>query len=463
MVENNFFNNYEEYINNLQEKLFRIQVKYNEGQSWAFTDFEKGLLSADIFNKINNCRMDTFIEGVDPKYILSREDVEFVAEYGALDVNGQLLKTILRNDLLDRLALLKDVLKSVAVFSYFDSFDGITKRTKFKEDVVKTFGSQKALSIAAIERIKQARGATYQSSPHFMREQERLENANKALRFANHIITFDDDYLCKLLASYYDIKYKYYDWFRRMALKEENDNGFVYQEHHALMQRINGDISCLGNKRNLLEEEQNDVKKVSSDLIAFLDAVAEFDLSKYGVKKEKKSIFKKGIVENNRDVLFEVFKGLILLPGTFNYIIDNLAIDDASDTKAYDAKKAFDKFFADTYGEDITYVSLTDFVNDFRRAVTSYSKKIIEQYEKVIETSKNSVTNYANSLDISFGKALSQSQVISDIHLGYTGKESILLPGFTFDELESMYFSLKSYIIDNVTNETDLDNVIKKV
>ena len=60
-------------------------------------------------------------------------------------------------------------------------------------------------------------------------------------------------------------------------------------------------------------------------------------------------------------------------------------------------------------------------------------------------------------------KALSQSQVISDIHLGYTGKESVLLPGFTFEELESMYFSLKSYIIDNVNKESELEIITKKV
>ena len=266
-----------------EHKAIGLQVKYNEGQSWAYTDHEKGLLSDEDFYKINDSRMDTYVEGVDSKYILSREDVEFIAEYGALDVDGQLLKTILRKDLLDRLALIKQIFRSVVIFSYFDSFDGITKRTKFKDDVVKTFGSEKEKSVKMLERIKQTRGANYQNSPHFLETKQRLDNANKALRFAEHIITFDDDYLYRLLASYYEVKYNYYDWYRRMSLKEENDNGFVYQEHLGLMQKINGDISCLSVKRKTLEEEQGEARKVSSDLIKFLEAIADFDLTKFDV------------------------------------------------------------------------------------------------------------------------------------------------------------------------------------
>lgn len=464
MEEKDFFINYENYINGLQERLFRLQVKYNEGQSWAYTDHEKGLLSDEDFYKINDSRMDTYVEGVDSKYILSREDVEFIAEYGALDVDGQLLKTILRKDLLDRLALIKQIFRSVVIFSYFDSFDGITKRNKFKDDVVKTFGSEKEKSVKMLERIRQTRGANYQNSPHFLETKQRLDNANKALRFAEHIITFDDDYLYRLLASYYEVKFNYYDWYRRMSLKEENDNGFVYQEHLGLMQKINGDISCLSVKRKTLEEEQGEARKVSSDLIKFLEAIADFDLTKFEEKKEKKSLFRRNIQESNKDVLFEVFTALLLLPGTFNYVINNLALEgEDKDNNAYDAKECFDKFFNDTYGEDTTFVSLINFVNDFRKAVTAYSKKIISQYESVIKKSETSVTDYTKGLDSSFMKALSQSQVISDIHLGYTGKESILLPGFTFEELESMYFSLKSYIIDNVNKESELEIITKKV
>lgn len=464
MEEKDFFINYENYINGLQERLFRLQVKYDEGQSWAYTDHEKGLLSDEDFYKINDSRMDTYVEGVNSKYILSREDVEFIAEYGALDVDGQLLKTILRKDLLDRLVLIKQIFRSVVIFSYFDSFDGITKRTKFKDDVVKTFGSEKEKSVKMLERIKQTRGTNYQNSPHFLEIQQRLDNANKALRFAEHIITFDDEYLYRLLASYYEVKFNYYDWYRRMSLKEENDNGFVYQEHLGLMQKINGDISCLSVKRKTLEEEQSEARKVSSDLIKFLEAIADFDLTKFEEKKEKKSLFRRNVQESNKDVLFEVFTALLLLPGTFNYVINNLALEgEDKDNNAYDAKECFDKFFNDTYGEDTTYVSLINFVSDFRKAVTAYSKKIISQYEGVIKRSETSVTDYTKGLDSSFMKALSQSQVISDIHLGYTGKESVLLPGFTFEELESMYFSLKSYIIDNVNKESELEIITKKV
>ena len=248
-----------------------------------------------------------------------------------------------------------------------------------------------------------------------------------------------------------------------MSLKEENDNGFVYQEHLGLMQKINGDISCLSVKRKTLEEEQSEARKVSSDLIKFLEAIADFDLTKFEEKKEKKSLFRRNVQESNKDVLFEVFTALLLLPGTFNYVINNLALEgEDKDNNAYDAKECFDKFFNDTYGEDTTYVSLINFVSDFRKAVTAYSKKIVSQYESVIKKSETSVTDYTKGLDSSFMKALSQSQVISDIHLGYTGKESILLPGFTFEELESMYFSLKSYIIDNVNKESELEIITKK-
>lgn len=463
MEERNFFNNYEDYLNDLQDKLFRIQIRYNECQSWAFMDYEKGLLSADDYKKINNCRMDTFIEGVNSKYVLSREEVDFVVKYGEVDTNGILLKTILKSELLDRLALLKEIFRSVVIFSYFESFDGITKRMKFKEDVVSTFGKQREDSLTFIERMKKVRGANYQNSPHYKREAEKLENANKALKFAEQIITFDDEYLTRLLSSYYGIKYRYYDWYRKMSLKEENDNGFVYQEHLGLMQGINGNISCLAQKRNLLEEEQNGIKKYSSDLINFLERIAELDLTKYEIPKEKKSFFKRSVEVDTREILFEVFKDLILFPETFNYIVNCLSVEDKPEDNAYDAKVVFDKFCTETYGEDSEAISIVSFVNDFRRAVTAYYKKVIVQYEKAIENSKKGVIDYSKTLDISFGKALAQSQVISDIHLGYTGKESVLLSGFTFEELESMYFSLKRYIIDNVTNEMELNTIIKKV
>ena len=97
-MANNYFIEYNNYINDLQQELMQIQFRYNECIENVKIAKNIGELSIEEAEILLSQRMDTYYEQFDSRYRLSKTDVEFIRTYAALDKNGILLASFLKNE-----------------------------------------------------------------------------------------------------------------------------------------------------------------------------------------------------------------------------------------------------------------------------------------------------------------------------------------------------------------------------
>ena len=66
----NFFDEYTEYINELQNRILHIQLKYDECQSLISRDFSKGFIAKEVAEKMLAVRINQFVPSMDRMYRL---------------------------------------------------------------------------------------------------------------------------------------------------------------------------------------------------------------------------------------------------------------------------------------------------------------------------------------------------------------------------------------------------------
>lgn len=451
MATNNIFLDYANFVSELQNQIMKIQFRYNECQSVLSSDYEKGLIEKEVFEKLYNCRMDQFFEEYSSKYVLTMDEVSFLKNYADLDNEGKVLSTILKSIYLRKNQLFADVLKSVGTFAYYNSFDFYTKRNTFKELYIEAYTNERDKILEAVQRIKSAYGSDNPNSSKYKILMERLDKVNSALSYSREIINLDDKKFNELVASFYKVKQYYYEWFIKMQLKEEYQKGTVFTEHLVTVDNLQQTINSSVQVREQYHEETMDALNISKCLSKFLEEFMNFDYEEIADLEKKKHFSFSRKNDNNLDVLYKVFGELLKLFGVKFYIDNNFDCDEETLDKD---KEIFNLYMKRNYG-DITYVSIEDFIKRFRRCVVNYYKKLLVEYDKVFKKHDEYLESTDKKLKSLGDSSLVQARLIEQIHYGYTGTESVLLSGFTLDEVEKMYVSLKEYIANGFTFADD--------
>ena len=138
----NYFIEYTNYINDLQYKLMKIQLRYNECIENVRRTLRDGEITEEEANVLLNQRMDMYYEQYDSKYTLSKRDVEFIRTYAALDRNGMLLASFLKSEYLDKKDKLLDILEAVKIYGYLDSLSSEDARLSVKSAMFEHYNSQ---------------------------------------------------------------------------------------------------------------------------------------------------------------------------------------------------------------------------------------------------------------------------------------------------------------------------------
>lgn len=460
MAVKDYFSEYANYISTLQNRIMNIQLRYNECQSCISKDYEKGFLSDTDFDRLYDCRMDELIDGYDYKYVLSPEEVADIQKYADLDSDGKVLSTLLQYKYLHKNDVLQSIFQSVRILAYYDSLDFLTKRTVFRNNVINYYSTLKRDCENDIQKLENVYGTNANSSSNYKDLKKELERINAALRFADTIPSLNDENFLKSVVSFYKIKYYYYEWYRKMELKDEYEKGFVYSEHcdavDALQTEINSSISL----QKKLKDDGTEALEISCDLSKFLEQFIKLNIEDILENNEKKGIFTRfRNSTDNKNLLFQVFCKLINLYGVDFYLENNFEID--VDGKRLDNNSIFNLYFKRYYG-DCTFVDVDDFMSKFRKVVTSYYKKILVEYRKVLKSSDTKL-NEENSKLINISlRSRSEARLINKIYTEYNGYENVSLNGFTIEETEAIYRSLNGYILNGFSFE-DSDLIMKKV
>ena len=460
-ITSDFFEEYTEFINGLQNRIMKIQLKYNECQSLISRDFSKGFIAKEVAEKMLAVRINQFVPSMDRMYRLSKEEIDFINQYAALDTSGNVLATILKPEYLQKAELLERIKKSVKTFDYYEKLDPESKRIKIKQELVTTFTRRMEALQNKAQNILRVRGANAENSSAYQQLQTEIIKCNNALESFDQIMEYDDELLIKLFSSFYQIDYYYYDWYTKMELRSLKESDELYKEHTVTTGKAVKTATDLYEGQTTLRENYDKLQKLNNELISFLESIIDFDIEEFEdehtqsiglFKKSKKSV-------NNMETILELFTQLSLLPGTQRYLQETFYKDETQITM----EECFDRYFNSKYNKERKYVDLYNFLLTFKKQILAFYKKEIATLQKTIDSqikiNGGIVVVQGNVAEKAHNQAILQQKVYNAATYDLN---SLKKDGCTEEELEKIFRSLQAMLTPTYSFGNPADSKRKK-
>lgn len=449
----NYFIEYTNYINDLQYKLMKIQLRYNECIENVRRALRDGEITEEEANVLLNQRMDMYYEQYDSKYTLSKRDVEFIRTYAALDRNGMLLASFLKSEYLDKKDKLLGILEAVKIYGYLDSLSSEDARLSVKSAMFEHYNSQLEKIENRMNNLISMYGEKEKRSRRYL---ELDEQRNKLLKALNAIAGLDkapEEVFDRIVSQFYDVDKKYYEWFLKMQIKQEYEDGTVYQEHVDTMTTISDTTTTLVNSSDEVIKLNRTLEDTNREMFNVILGISQYDVDSALAlqEKPKKRMFRKEEL-NNKEGLFNVFVGLLTINGLKSYI--EFMYGNGKDT--INLNETFEVYFTKKYGEGTMYVDPNKFINDFRDDVIAYYKEKIEEIINKINVLNVKINSNTYLMCGNIRVGMNQAVLQRDIREQYPAKrDELMIVGFTMDELNRIYTDLKEFVGNGFSFGTD--------
>lgn len=442
----NFFDEYINFINDLQNQIMKIQLKYNECQMLIKKDYESGFIVKEVAEKMLAVKINQFVPSIDKKYRLSKAEIDLVNQYAALDNSGNILATILKPEYLEKAEVLELISKSVQTYDFYENMDATSKRIKLKADLTTAFEKRISGLKGKLSSLIRKQGENSKNTLAYQQIIDEINRCVSTIEFFDEIMDYDDQKLIQVITTFYKVDYSYYEWYKLMELKDLKEHGDLYTEHTKTMERAYSYNSDLIDRNDKIKELNEKVVSLNQSLSQFLTSVLDFDLSEPKEEK-KKGLFRKAKKYlNNKEDLKELFTSLALLPGVTNYLKDIYYKDE----ETIELSACFDRYFEKNYDQEVEYVELERFLLDFKKNIIAYYKEELEKQQKELTSliKLNNGTTIALTKNIEKGYSEAQLQERAN-NITNIDPSLLQIDGFTDDELEMMYFSLRDILTDN--------------
>lgn len=452
-MANSYFVEYNEYINGLQQELMQIQFRYNECIENVKRARESGVLSNEDFEILINQRMDTYYEKFDSEFRLAKSDVDFVKTYADLDKNGILLATFLKREYFDKKDVLVGIFDSVKVYSYLDSMNSKDAKLTVKNEMFKHYNSQLHSVDEKMKRLVDIGGENERKSKRYLELEHQKRLLIKALGVIGNLENMPQEMYEKLVEQFYSVDKKYYEWFLKMQIKHEYEDGSVYQEHVDTLNGIQETSDTLVDVSEELAKENNVLDDTKKEVFNALIGVSLIDIDRYIElqRKPKRHLFRKEEL-NNKELLFEIFEELFAVE-SLKPFIKSLYVNDVIEM---DLRSIFETYFSTKYGEDTLYVDFNKFLNDFRNEILYFYKekvsRIIDKIKDLNDKISSNSTLMCDNIRVSMNQALLQKEIRDQYP---ARKEDLLIAGFTMVELNRIYADLKELLGNGFSFGTD--------
>lgn len=453
-MASNYFIEYTHFLNDIQNKLMRIQLRFNECLENIRRDIASEVLSIEDGEILLRQRMDKYYGGVDSKYRLSNSDVEFIRQYAAVDNNGQLLACFLKREYLDKRDKLSAILESLRIYGYLDSLSKEDARLSVKVAMHDHYSSQLANVEFKINNLLQMYGDKEKHTRRYSELDEQRNKLQKALSAVANLDKVPDETFDRIVSQFYDVERKYYEWFLKMEIKREYEVGSVYQEHCDTMGNIDSTSNTILTSSDQVIKLTKELEDTNRDLFNVLMGISTFDIN--GAlgeqEKPKKRLFGKVEDPNNKERLLNVFIGLMSINGITSYVKEMFGNGDSS----VNLNNAFYTYFNKKYGEDTMFVEPVSFINDLRDDIVAYYKEKIEDIINKINGLNVKINSNTTLMCGNIRVGMNQAGLQRDIREQYPAKrDELLITGFTFEELERIYTDLKEFIGNGFSFGTD--------
>lgn len=452
-MASNYFSEYIEYIHGLQYRLMKIQLRFNE----CLDNVRRATVSGELSNEdgdfLLNQRMDMYYEQYDSKYRLSKSDVEFVRTYAALDRNGLLLASFLKGEYLDKKDKLIDMVQSVKIYGYLDSVGEENARLTVKIAMYEHYSESLNNIETKMNNLISMYGEKEKRSRRYLELEEHRSKIVKALNAIANLEKAPQETFDRIVRQFYDVDRKYYEWFLKMQIKQEYEDGVVYQEHVDTMSSIQDTSDTLVSSSDEVVKLNRQLEDTNREMFNVLMGISQFDVNGALAlqEKTKKRMFKKEEL-NNKEGLFNVFIGLLTIKGIKTYIDEAFGNGEGT----LNLNSTFEKYFTKKYGEGTLYVDPNAFINDFRDDVIFYYKEKIEEIINKINILSVKINSNTTLMCGNIRVGMNQALLQRDIREQYPAKrDELIIIGFTMDELNRIYTDLKEFVGNGFSFGTD--------
>lgn len=440
----NYFQEYSDYIDGLQKRIMEIQLKFNQCQFLINKEFSEGFIAKEVAAKMLAVKIYQYVPSTDRAYRLDGAEVDFINKYADLDSNGEIKNTILKPEFLEKKALLDKILESVKTLAYFESLDSESRRIKVHTDLTSSFESRiRELQEKAANYLRK-NGENAKNTAAYAQIQEEISKCQRGIEQFCQIINCDDEMLLKLITSYYKVDYSFYEWYKKMSLKSIRDNGNLHSEHRKTMESLIIGTNDAVTAQNSIATLNTKLAKQTKLLFGFLKEGLTISLEKYDTTDFSFNFLRKNKEQNNQKDLFELFKDLSSLPGVSKFLKETLF---ANGETNIDLATCFNKYLTDKYGKETKYVDIEEFKTHLVNSVINYFKGIIEQTQKELNRQiqllggTSDLTN--RTAEEGYSQALLQEQAYNTAE---EDPSTLKINGFTDEELEKIYLSLKNIL-----------------
>lgn len=424
-------------INEWKNKVWRIFNKFNNGRSLLEQDYEARLISEAEYKCIMGLSIDEYSGDNNSKYCLSKEEVDFIKEYGEISRSGELMLSLIKKKYLLKEKLLNDIFNSITILYGFDALDIAEKKEKFKKDVLASYDEKIRALKHELSRGTLSQDEDWCKSSAYTELTNRIELLEKnSKNICAQIDESSSEKLQILIGRFYKVNLDYYTWFKDMRVLEEKEQGFIFDEHIGLCQNM----ATLIKKDDELEKKINDL---NAQLVKFVTKMAIF--SEFLIKnaKSNKGVNLKGVFSKfggeNKEELFTVFSQIIVDYELQEYFKNYLAID-----VDLDFGEAFEKYFTANYGDDCMYVDEFEFSKQLLGEVLKYYKMHIEKLTNDINSYRR-IHERNKAIGVNMIKKASEQALIEKNIFSVSAKD-LSIEGLTPEEMTRVYRDIRDQL-----------------
>ncbi len=454
----NYFEEYKDFIDGLQYRIMQIQLRYNDCQHAISTAQKKGFIVKEVAEKMLAVKINQFVPSMDRMYRLSKDDIDFINKYAALDGQGNVLASILKPEYLRKAETLDYILKSVKVFHYYEVMDDKTKRLRLKNELISAFSKKISELRGKLAQIVKNKGQNAEQTDVYKQTELEIGKLSGAIESFEEIEQYDDEKIIRLISSFYHVDYSYFEWYKNMELKSLKESDVLYKEQTSVMKRASIYSRDLMEGQRKTSELLTVLNNINATLISFIESMVEFDLEEFEKEETKDlSFFQKVKLQgNNKELLRKLFTVVVTFPGVFEYLEKSFY----KDNNEIDVNECFNKYFEANYSLDTSSVNLSRFL-------LTLKKSVIEFYKGKIESAKIDLAGQMkvnNGIGLTLSDSIKTGKEQAELHeraynVTNLDKSLLSIEGFDDEELEKMFLSLRRILNSTTTYGSPLDEM----
>lgn len=430
---------YNVFIEEIESKIKKLQMRYKVKRQILEYDYGNGEIDRTTYLKAKHAKINQYVEGLDERYMLSKNEISFIDQYTIVDADGYIH---MKREILEKQNLLNQIFRSVIIYHYFDSFEEEDKKEKILEVLKQYFDFWLVPLYKRFNEIKRLKG---DNCFHSLDCKDCFEKINRIEKTKSCYIkdlfsATSKEQITVLLDSIFSIDSKFYAWYKSQYYSSQLQEGTIFQEH--VLSTLEANRCMAQNQKKI-----NSILSLRKELNFYVDGLLASDtnLNQFKIKP----CIKDRIRYSRIDRLKQIFTSLFYMNGLL------LFLKSFSTDSVIHVEECFINYLTYVYG-NAPAVSEKKFLCDLREKVLSFYKNKIAELRELIALSEQDY--FKESEVIGNNISLINRQAILQKEL-FTRKGKIeKIEGLDDKELAILYKELKEYL--SVENTIDLDSLV---